>query len=287
MSLMTTPIHLPDRALVLIGGADAESFLQNLITCDVASLEPNRLALGALLAPQGKILFEFLIGRQTDDAEGFIADVRLDQVDEFVKRLTFYKLRAAVTVAQVEQAVGALLDAAATHGLPDPRHSSLGRRVWGDITTYSAADDSYDLARLAAGVPELGKDFAPQTTFPHEVLMDQYAKGGVDFTKGCYVGQEVVSRMQHRGTARSRFVLVSGAEELPAAGTDILAGDRTIGQMGSHIGTQGLALVRLDRVGRTLADGGAITSDGKPITLALPEFVSFDWPVSGDGTAAN
>lgn len=276
-----TAIHLPDRALVQIAGPDAETFLQNLVTCDISGLQPGQLSFGALLTPQGKILFEFLIGRDPSGAaDGFVADLAADQAADFVKRLTFYKLRAAVTVTQLDLQVGVDLseEKAVDGAIADPRHTSLGHRIWADTAAFSSTKSTYDSIRMAVGVPELGKDFAPQTAFPHDVLMDQYRSGGVDFSKGCYVGQEVVSRMHHRGTARSRFVRVTGAEDLPPMGADILAGDRAIGQMGGHIGQHGLALVRLDRVAKALHKGVVVTAGGAAITLALPDFVKFDWP---------
>ncbi|MEL6745237.1 MAG: folate-binding protein [Pseudomonadota bacterium] len=277
-----TATHLPDRALVQIAGPDAETFLQNLVTCDIVDLKPGQLSLGALLTPQGKVLFEFLIARDPfGNKDGFVVDLAADQSADFVKRLTFYKLRAAVTLTMINMQVGvALTDTlgAGSYAMTDPRHASLGQRVWGNATAFGPKTDTYDSARVAAGVPELGKDFAPQSAFPHDVLMDQYGTGGVDFSKGCYVGQEVVSRMHHRGTARSRFVRVTGAEDLPQLGTEILAGDRAVGQMGGHVGRHGLALVRLDRVAKALRENTVVTAGGAAVTLALPDFVKFGWP---------
>ncbi len=140
-----------------------------------------------------------------------------------------------------------------------------------------AAGD-YEAHRISMGMPEGGLDYAYGDTFPHEALMDQY--GGVDFKKGCYVGQEVVSRMQHRGTARSRVVMV-GADELPAAGTEIIADGKPCGKMGSSAGGKGLALLRLDRVKDALDNGGAVLAGGTNISVSIQPWAKFGWPQAG------
>ena len=134
----------------------------------------------------------------------------------------------------------------------------------------------YDAHRIALGMPAGGRDFAFGDAFPHEALMDQF--GGVDFTKGCYVGQEVVSRMQHRGTARKRLIRIIGENDLPEAGSEILFDGKACGVLASHAGKEGLAMVRIDRVSPQ-ADGSVpVMASTQPATLRLQDWVGFTWP---------
>ena len=232
------------------------------------------LTFGALLTPQGKILFEFFVGR---DETGFLLDTANAFATDLVRRLTFYKLRADVTVETADLTVSVTWGEGIESN--DPRVRGFARRVFEPVD----GGDDYDAHRIALGLPELGRDYEPETVFPHEALMDQFVRGGVDFRKGCYVGQEVVSRMQHRGTARSRFVQVSGAR-LPSMGTVVTADDRAVGTMGSSVGERGLALLRLDRVAKAVAAGTPIMAGDGIVTAALPAFVSFTWPVVASGS---
>jgi hypothetical protein len=127
-------------------------------------------------------------------------------------------------------------------------------------------------------VPEGGKDYAFGETFPHEALLDEL--NGVAFDKGCYVGQEVVSRMHHRGMARRRIVPVSAGSDLPASGTEVLAGAATIGKLGSVAGVRGLAMIRLDRAAEALGKGVPLTTGGVAVSLIKPDWASFDVPVT-------
>ncbi len=268
-------VHLTSRALIRVDGEEAGHFLQNLITCDVDGLQSGTSAFGALLTPQGKILFDFLIHRM-DNA--FLIDVSDSQAADLAKRLTFYRLRAKVGIDRLPDPVHAIwpnID----KGFVDPRDARLGSRIL-QTTEPSESEAEWDIHRISLGFPECGKDFQPGEIFPHEALMDHFGHSGVDFSKGCYVGQEVVSRMQHRGTARSRFVKISTPDgnNLPAAGTEVKASDRTIGRMGSHSGANGLALLRLDRTATAMREGQAITVDGYVVEPTLPDFANFDWP---------
>jgi folate-binding protein YgfZ len=129
-----------------------------------------------------------------------------------------------------------------------------------------APDASYDAGRIAEGVAELGPDFAADQVFPHDIGMDLL--GGVDFKKGCYIGQEVVSRMEHRGTARRRPVIVSSVDAV--VGTPVVAGGKEAGAIGTPIGGRAVAIVRLDRF-----DGGEVTVGGKPVTVTLPGWATY------------
>ncbi|MEM9734372.1 MAG: folate-binding protein [Pseudomonadota bacterium] len=262
--------HLKDRAVLTISGLEAKDFLANLITCALPS--PSELHFGALLTPQGKILHEFFILGLED---GFQLDCLADQRDALLKRLMFYRLRAKVDLAPADLSVFSSF-VEGEDGFADPRHKDMGWRIFGEPREDDGDDAPYHAHRIALGLAELGRDFMPETTFPHEVSMD--LTGGVDFQKGCYVGQEVVSRMQHRGTARSRFLIVNG-EALPDQGTPILAGDRTIGTMGSHVGSTGLAIMRLDRLSKALDEGDRVSAeDGPTLTFSTLPLDGFPWP---------
>lgn len=250
-------VFLADRAVLSISGAEARDFLQGLVTCDMAKVAPGAPGFGALLTPQGKILFDFLV---VQDGERFLLDAPREKAADLLKRLTFYRLRAKVELADLsaegkgEAALGvvALFGDASAPGdaivFDDPRAPALGRRA---ILPNAAAQafgsdprESYEAHRIACGVPAGGLDFAYGDAFPHETNMDLLH--GVAFDKGCYVGQEVVSRMQHRGLVRKRVVKVA-LEGEAAPGAEIRAGDIAIGVLGGAQGGRGLATVRLDR----------------------------------------
>ncbi len=283
---------LSDRSLVALSGPDAEKFLQGVITNDVALLENQDFILAALLSPQGKVLFEFYVIRAGDD---LWIDVARSSADELVKRLSMYKLRADVRIADVS-ASNCVAYATypyfqecevyyfmARHSLKAPfrgrcyitaAHDAVGKRL-SEIGS-NAPDPDHETNRISLGIPEGGKDYAFGEIFPHEAMLDQL--NGVSFTKGCYVGQEIVSRMEHRGTARSRFLMVAGDGPLPVRGTEVLAGERPIGVMGSRVESHGLALVRLDRLTDAYTDGKPITTSGVPITLTKPPYATFSVP---------
>lgn len=271
---------LTDRGVVAVKGPDAEKLLQGLLTNDVAGLVPGRAVFAGLLSPQGKILFDFIVHRTAD---GLLLDVERSSAPQLAKRLTLYRLRSNVEIADRSDdfavAVTWASDGEQAVNDADPRLSQLGtRRVQSvadtPVLSGTPADErAYHAHRIALGVPEGGRDYAYGDTFPHEALYDQLH--GVSFDKGCYVGQEIVSRMQHRGTARKRIVKVSGEAPLPATGTAIAAGGVEIGTLGSTSGSDGLALVRLDRAAEFKAKGVAIVAGDVAIKLAVPAYVTF------------
>lgn len=271
---------LPDRALIRVSGPEAEHFLQNLVTTDVAALPAGEARPGALLTPQGKILFDFLISR---DGDGFLLETAAGQQADLVKRLTMYKLRSAVTIA-AEPEAGVTVswgEERDTAALLDKRFAIAGAVLGRRPGRQAGEDDGAYLGlRIAAGIAESGADFALQDAFPHDVLMDR--NGGVGFKKGCYVGQEVVSRMQHRGTARRRVVLVRGETALPASGTEITAGGKPVGMLGSVRGTGGLAIARIDRVGEALATGVPVLAGETALTVGLPAWSGLDFPTTAE-----
>jgi len=280
---MTKLAQLVDRSLLRLSGAEGTPFLQNLITCDIEGLKDGEATFGALLTPQGKILFDFFIQR---DEAAFFIDIAADQRDALLKRLTFYKLRADVTIAIDELSVFAVWDGDATQGFSDPRFNQLGARFYAEKADTNATQSDWNTHRIDCGIAASGYDFELGSAFPHDVLMDQFGSvekpAGIDFEKGCYVGQEVVSRMKHRGTARNRLVKVEavndGATSLPAVGTEVMAADKTIGTMGSSVGKQGLAIVRIDRVTTALEANTPITINDEPIGLSRPIYADYAWP---------
>ena len=274
---------LPDRALVAVTGPDAAALLQGVLTCNVETLQAGEARLGALLTPQGKVLFDFLVSRIPD---GFRFDVRGDRAADLAKRLSLYRLRAqAAIAADPTVAVAAAWDGAApaaAEAVADSRHADLGARLYAAEGAFSAdaAEADYHAHRIALGIPEGGRDYAFGDAFPHEALMDQL--GGVDFRKGCYVGQEVVSRMQHRGTARTRILAATYPDGIPEPGTGIAAGGKVLGTTGSAAGGRGLALVRLDRLGDALAAGETPLAGGHPVRLERPAYARFAMPEAAD-----
>jgi folate-binding protein YgfZ len=279
---------LTDRGVVKVTGEDARNFLNGLVTTDTDKLKPGLGRFGALLTPQGKIVVDFLITEAlAGHGGGFLIDLPRALAQGFADKLKFYKLRAKVTVENLSDDLGVL---AAWDGSPaaqpdltfaDPRDARLGVRILipADLKEkladligaelVGAAD--YEAHRIAIGVPRGGLDFMYGDAFPHETNMDRLA--GVDFDKGCYVGQEVVSRMQHRGTARTRSVklLLDGLS--PEIGVSILAADKSVGTMGSSAQGKGIALVRIDRVADALDAGQTLTAGGLEVKLAEPEIV--------------
>jgi folate-binding protein YgfZ len=236
-------VQLSDRGLISIKGPDASRFLQDLITADIESLEINQARYAGLLTPQGKILFDFFVIRE---GQGYVLDCLLEQREELGKRLKFYKLRAKLEIGADERGVGAVLDGAAAGGIEDPRADSMGFRLYGPVESAGSQVESYHRRRIEEGLAEGGHDFGSGELFPHEANFDQI--GAVSFRKGCFVGQEVVSRMEHRGTARSRILPCRIEGELPPKGSQIEASSKPIGTVCSGAGDRLLALLRLDRL---------------------------------------
>jgi tRNA-modifying protein YgfZ len=270
---------LPDRAFVRIAGSDAEHFLQNLITTDLGALAENELRPGALLTPQGKILFDFLISR---DGDGFLIDIPADQMDAFIRRMTMYKLRSPVTIEALPVKGATVTWGESADGVADHRFALAGTELRRQIGREGdpADREGYDALRILHGVPESGADYALQDAFPHDVLFDK--SGGVSFRKGCYVGQEVVSRMQHRSTARRRVVILSADASLPATGTEITIGGKSIGALGTVAGERALAIVRIDKAGEAMAAGEPILAGDVPVTVSLPSWSGLTFPAAAE-----
>lgn len=273
---------LGDRGVVHVGGGDAHKFLQGLITSDLDMLDAGGGLFAGLLTPQGKILFDFFITR---DQDGYLIDVTADMVAGLIKRLTMYRLRADVTLRDMtdtSKVYGVWGDALAStqlegHAFSDPRHPDLGQRVIANpiaAAMISSDHAAYHAHRISLGIPEGGKDYPFGDTYPHEALYD--GLHGVSFTKGCFIGQEVVSRMEHRKATKKRIVQVQGAETLPATGTEIKAGPITLGQLGSTNQDRGLALIRIDRLKDVARSGDRAHAAGIAVKFSKPSWAPFD-----------
>ncbi len=278
-------VRLDDRAIVSVSGKDAEDLLQGLITTDLDALTADEARPGALLTPQGKILFDFLISR---DGDGFRLETAADQAEALLKRLTMYKLRSAVTLAlDTETPTVITFDEPQASGYRDHRFEKAGASVfrsYGEAATDAASASDLDQLRITSGIAVSGSDFALQDAFPHDVLMDK--NGALSFRKGCYVGQEVVSRMQHRGTPRRRVVIVAGASALPDSGTAITAEGKSIGTLGTVRGASALAIVRIDKAGEAMANGVPLLAGDVPVTLTLPDWTGLAFPTTADEASA-
>ena len=276
---------LPDRGVVKVFGEDARNFLGGLVTTDVERIAPGSGRFGALLTPQGKIVVDFLITEAPgDQGGGFLLDCPRALAQSLTDKLRFYKLRAKISVENLSDGLGVIAawdgEASVRPDLAfaDPRQPSLGLRIFAaeqlapaiaeQISAELVDASAYEAHRIACGVPRGGLDFIYGDAFPHETNMDRLH--GVDFDKGCYVGQEVVSRMQHRGTARTRTVRMILDGPAPEPGAVILAGDKPIGTMGSTAGRHGLALIRIDRAADALGAATPLTSGGLAVRLAEP-----------------
>jgi folate-binding protein YgfZ len=282
---------LPDRGVIKVIGDGARNFLHGLVTADMLNLTPGTARFCALLTPQGKIIADFfVVEAPPQDGGGFFLDTPRALIATLLERLNLYKLRAKVLIEDLSEVLGVLAiwdgAAAAKYGLcyDDPRLSALGmrsmmppHRAAGAAAELGAAlvvAEEYEAHRIALGIPRGGIDFAYGDAFPHETDMDQL--GGIDFAKGCYVGQEVVSRIEHRGTARTRAVPIRYDGAAPPSGAAITAGGRQVGAVGSAMRGRGIALLRLDRVAE--ASGDALDAGGIAIHIVKPDWARFSFP---------
>jgi len=238
------------RTILAVGGADRAAFLQGVVTNDVDGLSRG-LVYAALLSAQGKYLADFFL---VPEDERILIDVATPLAADLVKRLKMYKLRAAVTLEETALRVQRGLDATPEGAFADPRHPDLGWRLYGAAEGAEPTID-WDAIRVAACVPESGIELRPNETFILEAGFERL--NGVDFRKGCYVGQEVTARMKHKTELRKGLARVAVSGAAPPPGTEILHGGRAAGTLFTVAGGAGLAHLRFDRAGAGMYAGGA------------------------------
>jgi folate-binding protein YgfZ len=253
---------LTSRAVLSLEGEEATPFLQGVVTQDVAGSGP---VFTALLTPQGKILFDFFL---VPADGGYLIDCEAGAAPALLKRLTLYKLRAKVTLA-AEEGLGVHVGAREGAAFADPRLASLPVRTIAARGGAEPADGAYDALRLSHGVPESGRDFKAEEVFLLDVNYD--ALNAVSYKKGCFVGQEVTSRMKRKGEIRKRTLIARGAGVAPAA--PVLAAEFAIGEVLSARGDLGLALIRLDRLAEARAAGTPLTAGGAPVQIDIPAYL--------------
>jgi len=272
---------LRDRAILALAGAETRDFLQGLITNDMAACRERQAIYTALLTPQGKILFEFFVVPEANDA--FLLDCAAARAPDLIRRLTLYRLRAKVEISNRPDLVAAALWNRAPIQpeaieepivYPDPRLPLLGLRMIGtreevEKTIQKATPGDYQRHRLALGIPDSG-DLPPDQVFALDAGLEEL--NGVSFKKGCYVGQEVTARMKHRATARRRFVKAEIGADLPP-GTPLESQGREVGVLATGQNGLALALVRLDRLSEALANHAPIVAKGQAVTLQKPEWL--------------
>jgi tRNA-modifying protein YgfZ len=275
---------LTDRGVIKVAGGDAADFLHKVVTNNMLGIAAGEARYSGLLTPQGKLMFDFFVVPLPEGAQtGFYFDSVKEQVPALVKRINFHKLRAKITVEDQSETLG--VAAFWNEPVPtsfagtlyaDPRAPGLGSRLIGPhaaLAEITSPDEAaYDAHRIALGVARGGRDFRYGDTFVHDANLD--FMHGVDFKKGCYIGQEVVSRVQFRKSARKRIVKVRFNGPAPAPGTEITAGDIVIGEIGSVAAKDGLASLRVDRVKDAKAAGLAFSAGATAVEIIVPpEFI--------------
>lgn len=272
---------LRDRGVIEMAGADATDFLQRLITNSVLNIPKGEGRYAGLLTPQGKLLFDFfVVPLPAGPDAGFLIDCASEQTADLVKRLNLHKMRAKIAIEDKskEFAVAAVFGGEGAAGIEgvfyrDTRAAGMGLRIIAPRATLAKLDrretSGYEAHRIAQGVPKGGVDFRYGDAFVHDVNLD--LMNGVDFKKGCYVGQEVVARVHYRNSARKRIVKIHFDGPAPAQGTQITAGETNIGQVGSTAGSFGLAMVRLDRLEEARVAGVPPKAGDVAVAVTLPD----------------
>jgi folate-binding protein YgfZ len=260
---MTRIAHLDSRALISVTGEDAKPFLHNLLTQDVETLADGELRFGALLSPPGRLLFDlFILGEDG----GVVLDVAADRREALLMRLSMYRLRAKVEIGADDRPVFAAWGGAAAGFLVDPRASELGGRAYGGEPETDAEEDDYQAQRLANGIPDPATDAPSDKTYPIEANFDLLY--GIDFHKGCFVGQETTSRMKRRGAIRNRMLPIAFEGPPPPFGAEVLNGELRAGEVLSGRDGAAMALLRLDRL------EGALTVDRRSVTVRRPAWMA-------------
>lgn len=282
---MQSQAYLGDRGVVKVTGADATTFLHKLLTNSMLDIPPGESRYSALLTAQGKLTFDFFVAPLPEGAEaGYFIDCLREQSADLTKRLNFHKMRAKIAIEDLSESLGvaAVWSTDAPAGFEgvvtrDMRAPDMGFRVIApraDLAEIGPSDEAaYEAHRIAHGVPKGGIDFPYGDTFVHDANLDFLH--GVDFKKGCYVGQEVVARVHFRNSARKRILKVHFDGPTPEPGTQIMMGETSIGEVGSTAGSDGLAMLRVDRLEDARTEGTAVTAGAATIEVAVPpEFIA-------------
>ncbi len=290
---MASPFaYLPNRAILSLTGPDTIALLERLVTNDTSDWAPGTTRYGALLTPQGKILADYLAVRTAD---GVLLDVDKAEVEALAKRMKMFRLRAEVEIEILEDVfvVAGIEDApegvrpisGAQHVYLDPRYPGgrlrglATKESWAAWYGYHPAEwsrpiNEYHADRIAKAIPEQGTDFGSADVFPSDINMDVLA--GVALNKGCFVGQEVVSRMHRRGKIRKRTFRVDLSQAGAASPGDDITAPLPIGTLTSVEGAEALALVRVDRLIKAEADGAAFQVNESSVTIAKPAWLEAD-----------
>ena len=257
-----------DRAVFEISGPDARPFLQNLVTADVDQLDSAPVIYTGLLNPQGKLIADFFLWALDG---GALVDVNAARAEDLRRRLALYRLRAKVEITdrpEIGVFAGEAAGAIAIAG--DPRLAALGARSLAPASgpAPSSEPEAYRAARIALGVPDPAYDSAPEEVFALEALFEEF--GAVGFQKGCFVGQENVSRMKRRATTRRKFCPVAFEGPAPAYGAPITAGPAELGSVRTGVDGRAIAFLRLDRAGET---SESLMAEGRALRLAPPSWL--------------
>lgn len=242
------------RAVLRITGADARPLLQDLVTNDLTNVGPDQLVYAALLTPQGKYLFDFFVA---GDGDAFLVDVAANRAPALAQRLSMYRLRRDMEIAATDLTVSLCWGGEVPpngQAPRDPRHEALGWRLYGAKIAPTADRCAYDALRVAHMIPETGAELIPDETYILEVGFERL--NGVDFRKGCYVGQEVTARMKHKTVLKKGLTRVA-IEGMATPGDDITADGKPAGKLHSIAGNQALAHVRFDRATGEMTAGEA------------------------------
>jgi folate-binding protein YgfZ len=304
----TEPFFVPleRRGVLGIGGSEARTFLQNLISNDVRRLAADTALYALLLTPQGKYLHDFFLVEHADPRAGttLLLDVEGDRAADLLRRFTLYRLRADVVLADLSAryAAGVVIGAGERLGLSaeegsarqmddgvvfvDPRRAALGARfllpqdrVAGFAGAYDVRrgkESEYEALRLREGIPDSSRDLAVERSFPLEAALDELH--AIDYGKGCYVGQELTARTHYRGTVRKRLMPVRIDGATPAPGTPVMFGAVEAGEMRSSSGSMGMALLRLEALEAAQATSGALRAGDATIIPQPPEWLARTLP---------
>ncbi len=269
---MTSIARLPHRGLISLTGPDWASFLKGLCTAPIDDLAEaaakgqfHRLCYGAFLRPQGKMICDVLL--HCASADEIWLDVPLSERDELLAKLNMYRLRARVALAALDLPVYVAFDGALPEGfMADPRGTIIGTNFGFaySVQAETAEADAWAAFRMERGLSDPGYDFPKDELYPIDANLDLL--GAIDFHKGCYVGQELTSRMKRRGQIKNRILAFRYANHPPQAGAEVLGGDKRAGNVLNANNSYGLALMRLDRLAPPLSD-----------SLGLIEVITPDW----------